>query len=790
MSNAIEYLKSPELVIKTQKFFGVKYLKYSDYIYDNNCKVHRRTASDQSSTGSSEADEGFIEPKECCDKINHSFEITNRFWYYLFVIATALGDEIFYATMIPFWFWNIDGYVGRRVVFIWSIVMYVGQGCKDIVRWPRPGPPVHRLQNKWGLEYGLPSTHAMVSLSIPFSVVIFMHNRYQFSFVIGLLISTVWCSTICLSRLYLGMHSVLDIVAGIILTILLMVPLIPTVDYLDHIILSHKLSPLIVLAVSILLIVFYPSPGKWTPTRGDTTMTVSVTAGIQIGAWLNYQLNLLAAPTTPPPYEIIWPTYRMLGLLGDLGKKLVYPALWALYRQNLLPKRLHIVGYARSDLTVENLKTNADPYSEDKENTDMYDKFWKDVNLYIRGGYTTDEDFVKLNAKLEGLEKCTTKANRLFYMALPSSVYQQAIIPLKAHAMAKKGWTRIVFEKPFGYDSESSEDLSAQISKLFTEDQIYRMDHYLGEELAQMLFGLRFGNSLFDPIWNRDHISAVLVELKEDFGTLGRAGYFDQAGIIRDVIQNHLLQIFTLIAMEKPQSRKADDIRDAKVNVLKSVPEIRVEDVVLGQYVGNVDGKTEDERTGYLEDETLIDKNSITATYALTTLQVDNKRWKGVPFFLRCGKALNDHRSEIRIQFKKIEDNLFEGQTKMNELLIRLYPNEAIRFLVNLKRPGFNDTLQATEINLVYDKTYPESRIPKAYERMIGNILDGSQLNFVRTDELSEAWRIFSPLLHEIEKQRVKPHSYVFGSRGPKETDEFLISHGFESDPDFTWDKP
>lgn len=233
------------------------------------------------------------------------------------------------------------------------------------------------------------------------------------------------------------------------------------------------------------------------------------------------------------------------------------------------------------------------------------------------------------------------------------------------------------------------------------------MDHYLGKEVVQMLMGFRFGNTLFSPIWNKEHISAVLVELKEDFGTLGRAGYFDKAGIIRDVIQNHLLQVLTLIAMEKPLSTNADDIRNEKVKVLKTIPEIKLEDSVLGQYVGNPNGKTKDERTGYLEDETLKDKDSTTSTYAVTTLYVENERWKGVPFFLRCGKGLNDHRAEVRIQFKKPTDDIFQGQTQMNELVIRLYPNEAIRFFVNLKRPGFNDTLQATELDLIYKDKFP-----------------------------------------------------------------------------------
>lgn len=233
------------------------------------------------------------------------------------------------------------------------------------------------------------------------------------------------------------------------------------------------------------------------------------------------------------------------------------------------------------------------------------------------------------------------------------------------------------------------------------------MDHYLGNEVAQMLLGFRFGNILFNPIWNREHISAVLVELKEDFGTLGRAGYFDKAGIIRDVIQNHLLQLLTIIAMEKPLTTNADDIRNEKVKVLQAMPALKFEDAILGQYVGNPNGTTEDERTGYLEDKSLTDKNSTTSTYGLMELRIENDRWKGVPFFLRCGKGLNQHRSEIRVQFKKVADDIFNGQSQTNELLIRLYPDEAIRFFVNLKQPGFNDALHPTQLNLVYSEKFP-----------------------------------------------------------------------------------
>ncbi|XP_077285829.1 sphingosine-1-phosphate phosphatase 1-like [Arctopsyche grandis] len=275
-SSWVRWLDDPELVVSVQKWFGVRYAT--------------RVSSE-------------LPP-----------EVTNKFWFYLFTVCTALGDEIFYATSIPFWFWNIDGAVGRRVVLVWTIVMYIGQGIKDIMKMPRPGPPVQKLQKKWALEYGMPSTHAMVGMAIPFSILFYTMNRYQYSFQWGLIISTTWCSLICISRIYLGMHSILDIAAGLLLAACIMIPVMPLVDALDNAILTNYSSPLFVLLISILVIVYYPNGDKWTPTRGDTTMVVSVCAGIQIGAWTNYQLGHMIASSTIPPYKIIWPSYDMLGL--------------------------------------------------------------------------------------------------------------------------------------------------------------------------------------------------------------------------------------------------------------------------------------------------------------------------------------------------------------------------------------------------------------------------------------------------------------------------------------------
>ncbi|XP_035910730.1 sphingosine-1-phosphate phosphatase 1-like [Anopheles stephensi] len=319
MHPLLEYLKSPELVVKVQEYFGIEYKKSSA-----SAKNHRTTGAPNGTAigngkgappANGHAVVNHANEKKIDDTDDKAYRVTNYFWYVLFIIGTELGDEIFYATFIPFWFWNIDSAVGRRVVMVWSAIMYVGQSLKDIIRWPRPSYPAARLQKKWGLEYGMPSTHAMVSVAIPFSVLIYTYDRYIYSMPVGLSIACVWCAVICISRVYLGMHSVLDIIAGLVLVVLLMIPLIPIVDRLDLVIVTSRWSPIFVLSISILLIVFYPDSGKWTPTRGDTALTVSVCAGIELGAWLHYHLGEFQQPAQPPPYAIIWPSYSMFGLL-------------------------------------------------------------------------------------------------------------------------------------------------------------------------------------------------------------------------------------------------------------------------------------------------------------------------------------------------------------------------------------------------------------------------------------------------------------------------------------------
>ncbi|XP_068632454.1 sphingosine-1-phosphate phosphatase 2-like [Battus philenor] len=323
--NLIDYLKDPSLVVKVQNFFGVIYKNVSpeestEIVHSEklerekeefDLRQHKRIPSNLSSSSQSSYD-----TDTSADSTNREevvCHVNNKFWYWVFVLGTALGDEIFYATFIPFWFWNIDGAVGRRVVLVWTVVMYIGQGFKDIIRWPRPGYPVQKLQQKWAIEYGMPSTHAMVGVSIPFSVLLYTMDRYLYPAHWGLLAAVTWCTLICVSRIYLGMHSVLDIAAGLLLSTALLAVLIPVVDRLDGVLIAEPYAPLLVLTVAILVVVYHPHADKWTPTRGDTTMIVSVCAGILIGSWTNYQLGNTVASGTAPPYEIIWPSIEMLG---------------------------------------------------------------------------------------------------------------------------------------------------------------------------------------------------------------------------------------------------------------------------------------------------------------------------------------------------------------------------------------------------------------------------------------------------------------------------------------------
>ncbi|RAL46917.1 unnamed protein product [Cuscuta campestris] len=476
----------------------------------------------------------------------------------------------------------------------------------------------------------------------------------------------------------------------------------------------------------------------------------------------------------------------VLGASGDLAKKKTFPALFNLYRQGFLKSNdVHIFGYARTKIALDELRDRIRGYlSPEKENPESVSNFLQLIK-YICGGYDSEEGFQSLDKAISEHEvsKNSTEGSsrRLFYLALPPSVYPSVCRMIKLYCTNKSdlgGWTRIIVEKPFGRDLATAEELSAQIGELFDEPEIYRIDHYLGKELVQNLLVLRFANRFFLPLWNRDNIDSVQIVFREDFGTEGRGGYFDQYGIIRDIIQNHLLQVFCLVAMEKPISLKPEHIRDEKVKVLQSVNPIKDEEVVLGQY------------EGYRDDPT-VPKNSNTPTFATMVLRVHNERWEGVPFILKAGKALNSRKAEIRIQFKEVPGDIFRCQKQgRNEFVIRLQPSEAMYMKLTVKQPGLEMSTVQSELDLSYRQRYQGVTIPEAYERLILDTIKGDQQHFVRRDELKVAWEIFTPILHRIDKGELKPRAYKSGSRGPAEADDLLKRVGYAQTHGYIWIPP
>ncbi|XP_066527114.1 glucose-6-phosphate 1-dehydrogenase-like [Hoplias malabaricus] len=479
--------------------------------------------------------------------------------------------------------------------------------------------------------------------------------------------------------------------------------------------------------------------------------------------------------------------FVIMGASGDLAKKKIYPTLWWLFKDKLLPEETYFVGFARSRLTMEDIRTASLPYMKVKDGDSERLSAFFSRNSYLSGRYTEADSFIQLQSHLDSLAPGAA-ANHLFYLALPPSVYHEVTNNIRHHCMSEEGWNRVIVEKPFGRDLQSSEELSAHISSLFTEDQIYRIDHYLGKEMVQNLMVLRFGNRIFGPIWNRESVACVVLTFKEPFGTQGRGGYFDDFGIIRDVMQNHLLQMLTLVAMEKPTSTDPDDVRDEKVKVLKCIAPLALSDVVLGQYVGNSEGEGE-AKLGYQDDST-VPKGSCTATFATAVLYVHNERWEGVPFVLRCGKALNERKAEVRLQFTDVPGDIFSSQCQRNELVVRVQPDEAIYAKMMSKKPGMYFSTEETELDLTYRSRYKDVKLPDAYERLILDVFGGNQMHFVRSDELREAWRIFTPILHQIEGEKIQPIPYTYGSRGPKEADELLKRVGFHYGGTYKWVDP
>lgn len=501
----------------------------------------------------------------------------------------------------------------------------------------------------------------------------------------------------------------------------------------------------------------------------------------------------------------------IFGASGDLAKRKTYPALFSLYLNKLVPDEFAIYGYARSALSQEQFHGRLEPFLKKVAAANatsplqgstrttppptLINNFLSHCH-YMSGEYDRDADFERLRDLMAA--KGPSPASRmkethtfdrvsLFYLALPPSIFVTVATHIRRHLYDAQRENRLIVEKPFGKDLESASALSGALAPLFPEREFYRIDHYLGKEMVKNIMILRFANTFFSSLWNRQYISNVQIVFKETLGVEGRGGYFDEYGIIRDVMQNHILQMLTIIAMGRPASLAAEDVRDEKVKVLRCIKPLGLSDVILGQYGRSADGS----HAGYLDDETIPDTSS-TPTYAMATVYVRNERWDGVPFVLRCGKGLNEQKAEVRIQFADVPGAcIFQPgpEPVRNELVIRVQPNEAVYMKLMVKRPGLDSSPIVSDLDLSYAARYEDLRIPDAYESLLLDALRGDRSNFVRADELEAAWRIFSPLLHEIEQKHVQPTIYPYGSRGPAQADERLAQLGYKRNvtPEYTW---
>ena len=471
----------------------------------------------------------------------------------------------------------------------------------------------------------------------------------------------------------------------------------------------------------------------------------------------------------------------IFGASGDLTHRKLIPALYNLYKIGRLSENFSVLGVARSELNDETFREKMrEALIHNEETTpETLDAFCS--HLYYQAVNTSDaQDYGKLVPRLDNLhDKYKTCGNTLYYMSTPPSLY--GVIPecLAAHGLNTEecGWKRIIVEKPFGYDEKTAQALDVQIHRFFEEHQIYRIDHYLGKETVQNLLVLRFSNGWFEPLWNRNFIDYVEITGAESIGVEERGGYYDGSGAMRDMFQNHLLQVLAMVAMEPPAIINANSMRDEVAKVMHSLRPLTTEDMehnlVLGQYTAaEINGKMEN---GYLEEKG-VPADSRTETYIALRCEIENWRWAGVPFYVRTGKRLPARVTEIVIHFKTTPHPVFSQNAPENKLIIRIQPDEAISMRFGLKKPGAG--FEAKEVSM--DFRYADlagAQVLTAYERLLLDAMKGDATLFARTDAVHAAWKFVQPIL-DYKANGGRIHEYEAGTWGPVAADKLIAKQG------------
>jgi glucose-6-phosphate 1-dehydrogenase len=463
----------------------------------------------------------------------------------------------------------------------------------------------------------------------------------------------------------------------------------------------------------------------------------------------------------------------IFGASGDLTNRKLVPALLNLYDKGRLPEQTRIVGFSRRPYTDEQfvaiLRANAEKFLGGAFSDVQWEDFATHIS-YVPGSLLEQTDFEKLHRHLVKLE--AGPANRLYYLSVGPDLYESTIQNLAAADMnrEREGWRRVVIEKPFGRDLASAQILNRVVHEAFNEQQVYRIDHYLGKETAQNILFFRFANTIFEPVWNRRYVDHVQITVAETIDVGHRAGYYDQSGVARDMFQNHLLQLLSLVAMEPPASFDADAVRNEKAKVLQSVRPIVAADTVHAQY------------EGYLDSEG-VRADSTTPTYAAIKLFIDNWRWQGVPFYLRSGKALKAKTSEIIIRFQRPPHVMFslphDVDFTPNILALCIQPDEGMHLKFQAKVPDSAQGMRPVDMEFHYRDSFDGQTLPDAYERLLLDALQGDASLFARSDEIELAWRLVDPLIAGWQTLEAPPLlEYKKGTWGPDDADDFMRIDG------------